>query len=62
MASTPTSQITRQITESAGGPNVLTTVAKFQITSYLVQGDTAITPRLETEKVMILHANGLLAA
>lgn len=64
MASTPTSQITRIISTSATTTPAanLSTNARFETTSYLVQGDTAIAARLESEKAMQVHAVGLTAA
>lgn len=59
MASTPTSQITRVITTAATA-NVSTN-QKTATSSYLVQGDTQITPRLEAEKAMVVH-HGLQAS
>lgn len=68
MSSTPTSQITRVITTAVTNEPAanLNTNAKFETTSYLVQGATqggdGSTLRLEAEKAMVIHAVGLTAA
>lgn len=58
MASTPTSQITRNVTSSITPANATSTGAKFSVTSYLVQGATDITARLEKETVLVNHIGG----
>lgn len=62
MASTPTSQITRIVTSSVSNEPAanLSANAGYQTSSYLVQGDPTLTPRLEVEKTMTLHRSHLL--
>lgn len=68
MTSTPTSQITRVVTQSTiGAPSANINVnARYETTSYLVQGATqggdGSTLRLEAEKAMQIHSVGLTAA
>lgn len=64
MSSTPTSQITRQVTSSVSNEPAanLATSARFEYASYLVQGATqggdGSTLRLEVEKSMVVHPQG----
>lgn len=66
MSNTPTSQITRVVSASANANNAnVSSAAKFQVSSYLVQGATlggdGSTLRLEVEKSMQIH-HGLNSA
>lgn len=54
MASTPTSQITRNVIP-ANVANATSTGAKITTSSYLVQGATDIIARLEKEEVLTNH-------
>lgn len=58
MASTPTSQITRNVTSSVTPASATSTGAKFAVLSYLVQGATDTIARLEKETVLVNHPTG----